>query len=186
MHEGNKIRELLEERGKKPADLAKAAHRSWPAIDKQLKQETLGAGAWETISKGLIGLQIDPGLVRPLRSIAGFKQAADLRPLIDDFSLRQLHALKVILESEAEAQKNLHLIVDDRLARDHYQHTTSEERPDSLLRVSSGRGEALLPVSLEKELRDEVERRKDQEQRAHGQARQQHTAGGDRPLKRKE
>jgi hypothetical protein len=115
MHEGQKLKKILEERGYNVSALAEACGVKWPAAKKYIDAETIGGNAWLTCSAGLKRLGIDPALLRP--GTVTMHRARDLRPLIGDFSRRQLEALKQILEADAEARDRLLWILDDRLSR---------------------------------------------------------------------
>ena len=117
IHEGNRIRALLGEIEKRPADLARAADVTQTSAGRWLDAERLGAKAWETASRGLLALGIDPRKVRPSASVPlRLRENADeLRALLHGFSRKQLEALKQILDSTPEAQLVLKIVIQDRL-----------------------------------------------------------------------
>lgn len=123
MHEGRKIRELLDAAGKKQADLARACGVSSTAAARYLEAETLGAQAWERASRGLALLQIDPSLVRPTATVMfRVKAIEDLRGLLNQFNTKQLEALRQILDASPEAQRTLRVVIEDRLERPPSRH----------------------------------------------------------------
>lgn len=117
VHEGNRIRELLAEADKRPSDLARAAQVTQTSVGRYLAADKLGAKAWETASRGLLNLGIDPRKIRasaavPLRLR---ESPEDLRGLLTGFNKKQLESLKTILEASAEAQFVLRVVIQDRL-----------------------------------------------------------------------
>ena len=119
-HEGQKIRALLKQADLKPADLARACEVTQTSVSRYLKPEKLGAKAWETASRGLLVLGLDPRQIRPtaLVGMRAMEGPEDLRPLIHGFSRKHLEALKLILEASPDAQFILKVVVLDRLERE--------------------------------------------------------------------
>jgi hypothetical protein len=122
VHEGAKVRELLELAGRRPADLSRACRVSESMVAKYVKTARFGAKAWETVSRGLAMLDIDPRLVRsppePLpATLAARDEPEKLRPLLDKFQRRQLEALLQILDASEATRYVLRFLVKDRLDR---------------------------------------------------------------------
>src|SRR4051794_29431693 len=120
IHEGQKIRQLLEQAGKRPADLARAIGVTQTSVGRYLEAERLGAKAWESCSRGLSKLGIDPWQVRPLELHAGRtarERPEELRQMLQGFGKRQLEQLQKILEASPETHWVLRVIIADRLAR---------------------------------------------------------------------
>jgi hypothetical protein len=90
------------------------------AVNRYLGAERLGAKAWETMSRGLVALGLDPRRVRPNAplSLPARDAPEDLRPLLDGFRRRQLEAMLRVLEAPPEAQYVLKVVIRDRLERD--------------------------------------------------------------------
>jgi AcrR family transcriptional regulator len=120
-HEGTKIRDCLARAGRRPADLARACGVSPTAVTRHLTAARLGAKAWETVSRGLAALGIDPRQVRapapPPLSLVAREGPEDLRPLVEGWSRRHLEAVVKILEASLEAQFVLKVVLRDRLER---------------------------------------------------------------------
>jgi hypothetical protein len=120
VNEGAKLKELLVRAHKRPVDLARACGVTQTAVARYLAAEKLGAKAWETVSRGMIALGIDPRQLRqppPLTFIAR-EGPPDLRPLLSGFSRKQLEALLKILEATDEARYVLRVVVRDRIERE--------------------------------------------------------------------
>mgnify|MGYP000988189548 CR=1 FL=1 len=116
-HEGNKIRALLAEHDKRPSDLARATGVTQTSVGRYLTSEKLGAKAWETCSRGLLNLGLDPRLIRPSATVpARLRESPeDLRALLGGFQKKHLEALKAILALPAETQYILRVLIEDRL-----------------------------------------------------------------------
>src|SRR5438132_10086909 len=94
-HEGEKIRALLAQADKRPSDLARAAGVTQTSVGRYLTAEKLGAKAWETASRGLVSLGLDPRQVRPTAIVLKAREGPeDLRPLIQGFARKHLEAVK--------------------------------------------------------------------------------------------
>lgn len=107
-HEGETIKRLLDETGHTVQDLAKACHVEWPAAKKYMTAKRLGAKAWETCSRGLLKLEIDPSLVRPtLIETLPTATVEDLKPLLPQFKDDQLDTLRRILKADSRARDRL-------------------------------------------------------------------------------
>lgn len=107
-HEGETINLLLKESGRTVQDLAKACGVEWPAAKKYILAKRLGAKAWETCSKGLLKLEIDPSLVRPtLIESMPTVAVEDLKPLLTVFQTDQLETLRKILKADSRARDRL-------------------------------------------------------------------------------
>ena len=120
VHEGRKIRALLEAAGKRPADLARAIGVTQTSVGRYLEAEHLGAKAWESAARGLSRLGIDPWQVRPIEPHLGRtarERPEELRQLLAGFGRRQLEQLLKILESSPETHYVLRVVIADRLAR---------------------------------------------------------------------
>jgi hypothetical protein len=119
-HEGNRIRQLLADADKRPSDLARAAGVTQTSVGRYLVAEKLGAKAWETASRGLLTLNIDPRQIRPASSVPLRMRESpdDLRGLLVGFQRKHLEALKTILEASPEAQYVLRVVIQDRLETD--------------------------------------------------------------------
>lgn len=116
-HEGKAIAELLSERGLKPAALAEACDVTWPAVKKYLQAAKLQSKAWDTCSRGLEKLGIDPALIRPRRlMLVAHAPAIDLKPLVVGFDRSQMEKLKQILESDEGARLRLIDFIDGYLS----------------------------------------------------------------------
>ena len=120
VHEGHKIRALLEAAGKRPADLARAIGVTQTSVGRYLDAERMGAKAWESASRGLSTLGIDPWQVRPLEIHGGRiarERPDELRQMLVGFGKRQLEQLLKILEAPPETHYVLRVIISDRMNR---------------------------------------------------------------------
>lgn len=112
-HEGLLIERLLKEKGYTVQDLARACGVEWPAAKKYVQARRLGAKAWETCSRGLRKLEIDPSLVRPtITESLSIVPVEDLKPLLTHFSAEQLGYLRHILQADSRARDALLNAID--------------------------------------------------------------------------
>lgn len=119
-HEGQKLRALLAQAGKRPSDLARQAGVTQTSVGRYLTAERLGAKAWETASRGLLGLGLDPRQIRAggVVGLRAREEPEDLRPLLHGFARKHLEALAQILAAPADAQYVLRMVIKDRLERE--------------------------------------------------------------------
>jgi hypothetical protein len=109
LHEGKQIKRLLEQHGLTIARLAEACGVEWSSAQKYINAQQLGVVAWDTCSKGLCALAIDPALVKRVGSVPAAKPEPieDLKPHLPEFSRQQLETLLKILRADARAREKL-------------------------------------------------------------------------------
>jgi hypothetical protein len=111
-HEGQKLKRLVEERGHKIADLARAANKSWPAAKKWVAAETIGPEARESVVTGLRALGIDPRLMWMPDQGETLDEMKTLLTGIDQEVLKRIR--KLLLANRANQQRLVDYI-DGRL-----------------------------------------------------------------------
>src|SRR5690349_7870069 len=118
-HEGEKVREMLDLAERSPIDLAHACAVSESMARRYLKTAHFGAKAWETVSRGLVALGLDPRRVRQVvdPTLAAREEPERLVPLLNGFGRRQMEALLRILDASEQARYVLRVVVKDRLNR---------------------------------------------------------------------
>jgi transcriptional regulator with XRE-family HTH domain len=117
MHEGKRVKELIDAKGITMAALAKSVGKTQPAAQKWCSTEEFNGNMWKTVSAALTKVGIDPSQVRAVAAtMYRERPAANLRPLLVRFAARdQLEALRQILEAPPDDQRVLLAIIEDRL-----------------------------------------------------------------------
>jgi transcriptional regulator with XRE-family HTH domain len=115
MHEGKKLLEALKKAGYSQSDLARAAGIDPAAMSRNIKEQTIGDRAWETVKRGLKSLQIDPQQIRD-EPIKMFRERIEnFAPLVKEWPLEQVELLRRILESGEGSRQLLLTWIDGRL-----------------------------------------------------------------------
>lgn len=105
MHEGNRLRQLCEDRGVTQVQLAKAAGKSRAAAFRWYCTQTFSAKMWKTVRQAMEAVNIEPTLVRAK------SEAQDLIEMLGPWSHDQLEAAeRLLLASETERKYALSFI----------------------------------------------------------------------------
>jgi transcriptional regulator with XRE-family HTH domain len=117
MHEGRRLRALIEKAGVKHARLANEAGVQRAATTRWFKAEKFSNTMWASIRRGLLGLGIDPRLIRPDDEEA--TKIPDLVPIVRQyFKQEHIQALREILEAPDLARKDVLKYIYGRLDSD--------------------------------------------------------------------
>lgn len=120
VHEGKKIKDLLEKAGKSVPELARVLGVSDSAAWKQVAEEQIGDRAWPRYAEGLRQLGLDPNEVRRVVGTSHRvrpTQLEDLRPAIANWKRQHLEQLLRILDADDASRQALRWHVEDKLAK---------------------------------------------------------------------
>lgn len=106
IHEGERLRNLLESNRYEKKELADAAGVTKQAVQQWVKLDKFTPRIWQRVRVGLIALRLNPDHVRPAGG-ATTGPAEDLTRLVENWTRVQLSVLKRILEADDAARRVL-------------------------------------------------------------------------------
>lgn len=104
MHEGERLKEVLDRKGLTQADFGRLCGVSRSAVWKYYRAKSMDRRMWAKVRNGLLAAGIDPANIRPEEPAV---EEEDLVPRVEHWPDEQLLTLRMILTSTAEARKDL-------------------------------------------------------------------------------
>lgn len=118
MHEGAKVKELLDGKGITPAAFARKAEVSPTAVYKWIATKEFKAGAWETCATALEKAEIDPSQVRAIAITMNRTKTPnveEVKALVEGMDAKQFERIRKILDADPHTRARLRDFIEGAL-----------------------------------------------------------------------